>query len=127
MVTQRNPSEMDQPTINSFRKMYRVERHVEFLTACTSNQVIPNFCKISENVNNAIQMSPREKTQFENRKLSNELNKKIILYNHLKNLYSVSKNNLSMSFPHTPIFKSNLRLLKILQLKVNERMKMQET
>ena len=104
MVTQRNPSEMDQPTINSFRKMYRVERHVEFLTACTSNQVIPNFCKISENVNNATQMSPREKTQFENRKLSNELNKKSFCTITLKTFTVCQKIIFQCLSPHTPIF-----------------------
>ena len=117
MVNQRNLTEMDQPTINSFRKMYRVERHVEFLTACTSNQVIPKFCKITENVNNTVQMSPREKLQFENRKLSNKLNKKITLHNHLKNIYTQSKNSLSASFTSDTEFSAKVKSIKNLLIK----------
>ena len=48
MVTRENPAN-DQltPTINSFRRLYRVQRHLEFTNTCLDERIIPKFCQIS--------------------------------------------------------------------------------
>jgi hypothetical protein len=81
-----------QPTINSFRKYHRASQHVQFLNSCVLNEVLPNFCRISDKVNNLTQISPKEKDSLEKRKLFNELEKQTVKTNILKNTYETHKN-----------------------------------
>ena len=87
MVTTEKNNVMDQTTINSFRKYYRASQHVQFLNRCILSEVIPNFCRISDKVNNETQMSPRERDSFEKRKLFNELENQTSKTNVFKNHY----------------------------------------
>ena len=57
-------------------------------------------------------MSPREKTQFENRKLSNELDKKNTLYNNLKNTFTHTKNTLSKFFLSNTEFLTKIKSIE---------------
>ena len=64
-----------QPTINSFRRYYRAQQNVDFLNSCILNEVIPNFCRISNKVNNLMKTSPKERDSLEKRKLFAEFEK----------------------------------------------------
>ena len=48
MVT-RKPRDTDQLTIttSSFRRLYRVQKHLEFTNFCLEKRLVPKFCKVS--------------------------------------------------------------------------------
>ena len=82
-----------QPTINSFRRYHRAKQNVDFLNSCILNEVIPNFCLISDKVNISTKMSPKERDSLEKRKLFAEFEKQSTKTNIYKNSYDFLLNS----------------------------------
>ena len=70
MVTRENPAN-DQltPTINSFRRLYRVQRHLEFTNTCLDERIIPKFCQISYSMIQQNKLTVADIKKLQSRKL----------------------------------------------------------
>jgi hypothetical protein len=71
-LTPRENGLIDQ-TINSFRKLHRIQSHVQFTTECSIHHIIPNFCKLGYRLIDNGKLTTNEINKIQNRNLGTAL------------------------------------------------------
>ena len=82
-------------TTSSYRKLHRIQRHVQFTTECSIQNIIPTFCKLPYQLIDNGNLTLNEITTIQKRNLENALqeNKQKLLI--LKNEWEKNLENLS--------------------------------
>ena len=84
-------------TINSFRKFYRMQRHVQFTTECSNKNAIPAFCKLGYRFIDHGKLTIHEINKIEKRSLETALNEnkqKLLIY---ENDFNINLDKLSFT------------------------------